>query len=199
MTEKLLTAASYLPEPNEFHRYTPSTRRPMRILVVEDDKRFANMLVEMLQERNYVVEWAADGQAARQLLAYQDYDLLILDVNLPDINGTELCHQLRQQGTETPILFLSAWDSSDDRVRGLDAGGDKYLAKSVDLRQLFADIRAMLRRVEHDLIVFLPELCCGDLRLDLQSRETYYGDRPSSSRRPKPGCWSAFCVNPAKF
>ena len=151
----------------------------MRLLIVEDDNRFAQTLLEVLKEQNYVVERAASQVEAHLFLENQDYDLLILDVGLPDGDGRDFCQALRQKGFRRPILCLTARDTSDDRVRGLDAGADDYLPKPVQWRELFAKIRALLRRSGHEVPEdFVTELRCGELRLDLQTRKTYYGDHP---------------------
>ncbi len=118
----------------------------MRILVVEDDQLTGLALVHHLTAQQYAVSLVADGETGLQLAQDWDYDLVLLDVVLPKIDGISVCHQLRTQGYENPILLLTAKDSSDDRVQGLDAGADDYVIKPFDLPELMARIRALLRR-----------------------------------------------------
>ncbi|MEA5535649.1 response regulator transcription factor [Crocosphaera sp. XPORK-15E] len=143
----------------------------MKILLVEDDENIAIPVAEDLDDRNYVVEVAPDGQAAWELLDVFDYDLILLDVMLPKIDGIALCRQLRSSGCKTPILMLTARDTIDDRVKGLDAGADDYLLKPFDLEELSARIRALLRRGETHLP---PILTWGELCLAPSSCEVSY-------------------------
>ncbi len=150
----------------------------MRFLVIEDDDCFAKILVNALQDRNYLVERACDGASARQYLAANRYDLLLVDVKLPDIDGRDFCRELRQCHLTVPIIFLTAYGSSHDWVRGLDSGADSYLSKPVDWPKLFAAIRALLRRSGHEVPEdFESGLHYGDLRLEFQSCAIYYRDR----------------------
>jgi DNA-binding response OmpR family regulator len=149
----------------------------MKILVVEDDDRIADALVEDLSDRNYVVEVAHDGQAGWDLLDAFTYDLILLDVMLPKLDGISLCRRLRSQGCTTPVLMLTARDTVGDRVLGLDAGADDYLVKPFDLQELSARIRALLRRGSSALP---PVLEWGELRLDPSTCEVSYGNLPLS-------------------
>ncbi|NJL09214.1 MAG: response regulator [Calothrix sp. SM1_7_51] len=118
----------------------------MRILVVEDDNLIAKSLVKILTDQRYTIDLATDGQAAWDLIDCYSYDLILLDVVLPKIDGISLCRRLREQGNKTPILLLTAQDASTSKVIGLDAGADDYLAKPFDFQELLARIRALLRR-----------------------------------------------------
>lgn len=118
----------------------------MRILLVEDDKRIAQALAETLTDQYYIVDIAADGEVGWDFLAAFTYDLIILDVMLPKLDGISLCQRLRNRGTMTPVLMLTAKDDSNDKVIGLDAGADDYVIKPFDLPELAARIRALLRR-----------------------------------------------------
>jgi two-component system, OmpR family, manganese sensing response regulator len=118
----------------------------MRILLVEDDLEQLEPLHDALSEVGHVVDGAEDGETARWLLEEKDYDLLILDWMLPDCSGLSLCRQYRQAGKTTPVVILTAKDSTIDKVDGLDAGADDYLVKPVDLIELLARIRALGRR-----------------------------------------------------
>ena len=147
----------------------------MKILLVEDDDRITDALLEDLTDQHYVVEVAHDGQAAWDLVDSFTYDLILLDVMLPKIDGINLCKRLRSMGCTTPILMLTARDTVGDRVVGLDAGADDYLIKPFDLQELSARIRALLRRGNSALP---PVLVWGDLQLDPSTCEVFYAKRP---------------------
>jgi two-component system, OmpR family, copper resistance phosphate regulon response regulator CusR len=118
----------------------------MRILVVEDDPVAAAVLARGLREHAYAVDVAADGDLALEQVGVNDYDLVVLDVLLPGINGLDLCRQLRADGAKVPILMLTARGGIDQRVEGLDAGADDYLPKPYHFPELLARVRALLRR-----------------------------------------------------
>ena len=118
----------------------------MRILLVEDDACLAEALAEALTEQRYVVDRAKDGEIAWQQIRTLDYDLILLDVMLPKLDGITLCKRLRSYGYSVPILMITARDMSTDKVIGLDAGADDYMVKPLDLPELLARIRAVLRR-----------------------------------------------------
>jgi DNA-binding response OmpR family regulator len=147
----------------------------MKILLVEDDERITDALVEDLTDQHYVVEVAHDGQSAWDLVDSFTYDLILLDVMLPKVDGINLCRKLRSQGCTTPILMLTARDTVGDRVIGLDAGADDYLVKPFDLQELSARMRALLRRGNSPLP---PVLEWGDLRLDPSTCEVVYENSP---------------------
>ncbi|MEG3849380.1 response regulator [Microcoleus sp. herbarium19] len=118
----------------------------MKILLVEDDTITANLLTRSLNAHNYNVNTAADGETALQLAEAYDYDLIVLDVMIPKLDGISLCRELRSSGCQMPILLLTALDSSSDRVQGLEAGADDYVVKPFNIEELMARIRALLRR-----------------------------------------------------
>ena len=118
----------------------------MRLLVVEDEPAAAAVLAKGLREHTFAVDIAVDGAAAMDLVAATNYDLVILDVLLPRINGLDLCRRLREFGATFPILMLTARGGLDQRVEGLDAGADDYLSKPYHFPELLARIRALLRR-----------------------------------------------------
>src|SRR5947209_17920993 len=118
----------------------------MRLLLVEDEKATAEMLAKGLREQAYAVDVAEDGESALHKAYVNKYDLLILDVMLPGVNGFEVCQRLRGAGAQTPILLLTALDDVPDRVHGLDSGADDYLAKPFHIDELFARVRALVRR-----------------------------------------------------
>jgi two-component system copper resistance phosphate regulon response regulator CusR len=139
----------------------------MRILVVEDEPVAANVLAKGLREHAYAVDIAADGSAALEQIGITDYDLVILDVLLPRINGLELCRRLRTDASAVPILMLTARGGLDQRVEGLDAGADDYLSKPYHFPELLARVRALLRRGP----AFEPsELTLEDLIVDTRAR-----------------------------
>lgn len=118
----------------------------MRILLVEDDTSVASFITKGLQEEQYAVDTTADGEEGFLMASTIPYDLLILDVMVPKMDGFTLCRRLREKGQATPILLLTARDTIDDRVTGLDTGADDYLTKPFAFPELLARIRALIRR-----------------------------------------------------
>jgi len=118
----------------------------MKILVVEDDRKVAGFIEQGLKEEGYVVDVAPDGEEATMLAHVYDYDVILLDIVLPKKNGFQVAAELRREGRDTPILMLTSRDSTEDVVRGLDAGADDYLAKPFKFDELLARIRALHRR-----------------------------------------------------
>lgn len=118
----------------------------MRILLVDDEAELTEPLSRVLQREGYSVKVAHDGEAGYELAADGEFDLLILDWMMPGLSGLEMCRRLREHHFTTPVLFLTAKDTLDDRVEGLDAGADDYLIKPFELRELLARVRALLRR-----------------------------------------------------
>ncbi|MCA1791600.1 MAG: response regulator transcription factor, partial [Thioalkalivibrio sp.] len=143
---------------------------PVRILVVEDDRKVASFLERGLREEGYSVDVAHDGEDGRLKAHVHDYDLLLLDVMLPGISGLELVRDLRAREKATPVLMLTARDSEDDVVTGLDAGADDYLTKPFGFDELLARVRALLRRggaARPDRLIY------GDVELDRVKHEAY--------------------------
>jgi DNA-binding response OmpR family regulator len=118
----------------------------MRLLIVEDDELLGNGLQIGLQQSGYAVDWVKDGQSAELFLGAGPYDLMILDIGLPKRSGLEVLRSLRNRGDQLPVLMLTARDTVEDKVAGLDSGADDYLVKPFDLDELTARIRALLRR-----------------------------------------------------
>ena len=145
----------------------------MRLLVVEDDARTADMLRRGLTEEGYSVDVTADGRDALWRASEIDYDALVLDLMLPGTDGLELCRLLRAAGRWSPVLMVTARTGVDDRVLGLDAGADDYLAKPFSFAELTARLRALLRRGRPARPVILY---AGDLRLDPAARRVSRGD-----------------------
>lgn len=140
----------------------------MRILVVEDEYQLAGILKRGLQEHGYAVDVAHDGEDGLAFAEMGEHDLVILDVMLPGLSGFEVARALRARRVNTPLLMLTARDSVDDRVAGLDSGADDYLVKPFAFRELLARVRALLRR---DEMVKDPWLRVADLEVDTISRE----------------------------
>ncbi len=146
----------------------------MKILLIEDDDRIAKPLAEDLRHQHHVVEIAADGIEGWEFTKASAYDLILLDLMLPKLDGISLCKQLRQTRYNALILMLTAKDTTSDKIIGLDAGADDYLVKPFDIEELAARIRALCRRSAETKP---PILTYGKLSLDPASNEVSYGDR----------------------
>ena len=118
----------------------------MKILVVEDEKDLNNIISKHLKKNNFSVDSVFDGEEALEYLSYGDYDVIILDVMMPKMNGYEVVKNLRANKNETAVLMLTARDGIDEKIKGLDLGADDYLVKPFDFRELIARIRALVRR-----------------------------------------------------
>jgi DNA-binding response OmpR family regulator len=140
----------------------------MRLLLVEDDALLGDGIRVGLQQTGFVVDWVKDGQAAKLALEAEVYALMVLDLGLPRLSGTDLLKWLRATGNDTPVLILTARDTVADRVSGLDAGADDYLVKPFDLDELSARIRALLRRAGGRAA---PLVVHGKLVIDPASRQ----------------------------
>ncbi len=153
----------------------------MRVLLVEDDPIVADGLMRILQRHNYVVTHEANGRRADHLLSVQQFELVILDMSLPDMDGAEILCRLRQRGNKVPVLILTARDKVEDRVQGLDFGADDYMAKPFDLLELEARVRALLRRGQSASSAVLQ---IGELCLDTAGhRATLHGEPVELSAR----------------
>ena len=145
----------------------------MRVLIVEDEPRMADALRRGLREEGYAVDLAAHGAEAVWKASCTEYVAMVLDVMLPDIDGTEVCRRLRAEGRWLPIVMLTARTQVPDRVNGLDAGADDYLAKPFSFDELLARLRALIRRGPVERATVLTH---GELRLDPASRRAWRGD-----------------------
>jgi len=143
------------------------------VLVVEDEKKLADLLARGLREEGYAADVAGRGEDALWMAMAAPYDAILLDVMLPGSDGFEVCRRLRQEGVWSPVLMLTARDAIDDRVAGLDAGADDYLPKPFAFDELFARLRALVRRqpVERPAVLEV-----GDLRLDPALHRVWRGD-----------------------
>ncbi|MEO1132633.1 MAG: response regulator [Cyanobacteria bacterium J06639_1] len=164
----------------------------MKILLVEDDETISRALSSALESHRYLVDTAFDGEAGWDYADTLDYDLILLDVMLPKLDGISLCRRLRDRGNTTPILLLTAQDTSTSKIMGLDAGADDYVVKPYDLDELLARIRALLRRGSNALP---PVIEWRQLRLDPSTCEVTFGDRPLSLTRKEYSILELFMRN----
>ncbi|NOZ21100.1 MAG: response regulator [Planctomycetes bacterium] len=146
----------------------------MRILVVEDNVKMAESIRRGLKERGYVVDLSHDGEDGMHLATTEPYDLVILDIMLPKYDGVQILKRMREKELSTPVIFLTAKDAVDDRIKGLDAGADDYIVKPFSYGELMARVRAHLRR---SLTETASLLKVGDLTLDLEKHEARRGDK----------------------
>jgi two-component system, OmpR family, response regulator len=153
----------------------------MKILLVEDDSRISGAIAEALTRQHYVVEIASDGSSGLAFAETGFFDLVILDLTLPKLDGLIICQKLRQAGSQTPILMLTARDASGDSVRGLDLGADDYVIKPFDLSELMARVRALLRRGK---VVLSPILAWENLTLNPSECHATY-DQQALTLTPK--------------
>ncbi|MEN3362794.1 MAG: two-component system, OmpR family, response regulator [Burkholderiales bacterium] len=147
----------------------------MRILLVEDDEILADALYRALVQSAYAVDLVGNGDEADKALSVQTYDLVVLDVGLPGLDGFDILRRLRSRKSAVPVLMLTARDALSDRVRGLDLGADDYVLKPFDLPELEARVRALLRRGQGSST---PDLVYGRLRLDSAGRRLFHDDQP---------------------
>jgi len=168
----------------------------MRILVIEDEKKVASFIKRGLEEAGYMVDIAKDGEEGIYAAESEDYDLIVLDLILPRKSGLEVCKELRATKMRVPILILSAKDSVEDKVKGLDAGADDYLAKPFAFNELLARIRVLLRRGESLSPV---KLTIGDLVLDTVSREVTRSGKEIKLTNREYALLEYFLVNAGKI
>ncbi len=145
----------------------------MRILIVEDEQGIANFLQEGLKEEGYAVDVAVNGNDGLQAIHANEYDLLLIDWMLPGVSGIELCRHFRKHNTTTPIILLSARDSTDDVVFGLDSGVNDYVRKPFSFDELLARVRAQLRHKDPQSTI----ITLNDLRMDISARQVFRGER----------------------
>ena len=147
----------------------------MRILLVEDDLKIASFIVKGLEEAGFAVDHAADGEDGLHLALYEPYDAAIIDIMLSKLDGLTLIEELRKQKVNTPVIILSAKRSTDDRIKGLQMGGDDYLTKPFSFSELLARVQALIRRASR--AVEPTSLSFEDLSMNLISREVKRGGK----------------------
>ncbi len=164
-----------------------ATQTEARLLVVEDDPNILELLSASLRFAGFDVATAVSGSAAVAAARDRRPDLVVLDVMLPDLDGFEVIKLMREGGTRTPVVFLTARDATDDKIRGLTLGGDDYVTKPFSLEELTARIRAVLRRTSATAEES-SRLTFADLELDEETHEVYRQGAGCSCRRPSSSC-----------
>jgi two-component system, OmpR family, copper resistance phosphate regulon response regulator CusR len=149
----------------------------IRILIVEDEQKIADSLRQGLIENGFDAEVAYDGNLGLRLFRHSHFDLVILDINLPGINGYELCKSIRANNTSVPVMMLTAMSALDDKIEGFDAGADDYVIKPFDFRELLVRIRALLKRV-HQVVPTGMQLKADDLVMNLDTKEVIRQGKP---------------------
>lgn len=142
----------------------------IQILIVEDEKKIADSISQGLQENSFQTEVAYDGKLGLQLFESGSFQLAILDINLPGINGYELCRSIRSRDPSVPVIMLTAMNTLDNKIEGFDAGADDYIIKPFDFRELLVRVRALLKRI-HSTVATGVMLKAGDLQMNLDSKE----------------------------
>ena len=163
----------------------------MRILLVEDDVKIASFIVKGLKAAGYAIDHAPDGEEGLHLALTEPYDAAIIDIMLPKLDGLSLIEEMRKKKVTTPVIILSARGSVDDRVRGLQAGGDDYLTKPFAFSELLARVQALIRRAGG--ISEPTRLVVGDLSINLLSREVARGSKSSSFSPRSSPCSNISC------
>ena len=164
----------------------------MRLLIVEDEKNLCDTIAKNLYGAGYEVDTSYDGDDALDCILSEDYDLIVLDLNLPGTDGMDILKELRKKNEETKVIILSAKSQIADKVAGLDAGANDYLEKPFHLQELEARIRSLTRRkfVQKDVC-----LHCGEIKFDTKKREAYANDKPVSLTRKENGILEYLLLN----
>jgi two-component system response regulator QseB len=154
----------------------------MRLLLVEDDEALGNGIFSGLKQDGHAIDWLKDGQIALNILKSETFDMIILDLNLPRLSGLDILHEMRKNNNKTPVLILTARDSIEDRIKGLDMGADDYLTKPFDLDELAARIRALQRRASSNRaepIIHYRNLVLdpASLAVTIDKKEIYFSRR----------------------
>ena len=147
-----------------------------KILLVEDEQKIADALKMGLTEDGYYVETAYDGNIGWKLFQQHSQDLIVLDINLPGVNGYDLCKRIRSKNTQVPIIMLTALSSLNDKIEGYDAGADDYIIKPFEFKELLMKIRVLLKRTSHQNIPVGTILKAADLEMNLDSKEVKRGN-----------------------
>ena len=168
----------------------------MRVLIVEDDLDLLNLLEEGLTMYGYAVDKASDGEEAIDMAYIENYDIIILDINLPKKDGFEVLDEIRKFNQEVNIIMLTARSDIDDRVKGLDFGANDYMVKPFDLKELDARMRALLRRKS---ITESTILEAGNMKFDTITREAFVGDEKISLTQKETGILEYLFLNKERF
>ncbi|MFN4146966.1 MAG: response regulator transcription factor [Runella sp.] len=148
----------------------------MKILIIEDDQRVAELLKRGLEEQEFDIEVAYDGLLAKKLVLQKDYDLVITDIVLPQLDGLSFCKEIRQYKPDLPIIMLTALGTTDDKVEGFDAGADDYLVKPFEMRELVVRIRALIKRHQRKSTLTGNLLKYADLEMNLHTKTVKRND-----------------------
>ena len=149
----------------------------IQILIVEDEKKIADALKQGLTENGFEAEVVYDGDIGIKLFRSRPFHMVILDVNLPGMNGFELCQEIRKANPSVPVIMLTAMTTVEDKIEGFEAGADDYIIKPFDFRELIVRIRALLKRL-HSTVIAGTVLTAGDLVMNLDSKEVTRGGKP---------------------
>lgn len=144
-----------------------------KILIIEDEQRLADVLKKQFEREEFTVEIAYDGYVGKQMIEANTYHLIILDINIPLINGYDLCKEIRISNKDIPIIMLTAFGTPDNKVTGFDAGADDYVLKPFDFRELLARVNVFLRRSDRSTVT--EKLFMADLEMDLKAMTVYRG------------------------
>lgn len=147
-------------------------KKENRVLVIEDEVQLAEILQMHLQDSGFLVKVASDGYVGKKLFEKTDFDLIIMDINLPLLNGYELCKEIRKINSKVPVIMLTAFSSTENKLIGFEAGADDYIVKPVDFRELLARMNAILKRTHPDIY---PEkiLKIADLEMNINTKTVY--------------------------
>jgi len=152
----------------------------IKVLIVEDEKKIADSIAKGLRELDYHVETAYDGKIGLRVYENGDFNLVITDINLPGINGYELCRIIRSRNQQIPIIMLTALSTTDDKIEGFDAGADDYMVKPFEFKELIVRIRALLKRTLNQQLPTGNILKVADLELNVDSKEVTRSGKPIS-------------------
>lgn len=169
-----------------------------RILIVEDEQRLAELLKMQLEEYGFSAEIASDGYIGKQLLEKNEYSLIVLDLNLPIISGFDLCREIRKTNTQIPIIMLTAYGSSENKITGFDSGADDYVIKPFEFRELLARINVFLRRSDATTIEE-KKLRLADLEIDLNRKTATRGGRKIALTAKEFRLLETFLKNPDRL
>jgi DNA-binding response OmpR family regulator len=169
----------------------------MRLLIIEDDPKISSFLRKGFREAGYAADIAEDGRTGLLMTRQEIYDVIIADLMLPELNGLEMIEKMRAEGTETPVIILSAKRSVDDRIRGLQAGGDDYMVKPFSFSELLVRVQTLLRRAQRTAPATLLQV--GDLQMDLSQRSVERAGTPIELHPRELALLELFMRNPGRI